>query len=330
MTEYQLSPSYQPFQSPRSTTPPNLHSTNPRYCLNSIEQLNNLIHDYYLHTWRATVETSRSKDAAILSPLSTTEYVRLARSFYRLELYEIIFQGPRSTSQKIPVIDQCNFFLRRLKDWELGELLCVRKYLITKIHAFWNELEDYALQELLAQWPEFYVPRGPNDVFEEKWLLFSNVWRSDGRLDLINGFFGYGLSGIRGFLKTSTEEELSNVFETFTCRRSGLLKALMLIPAPRPGPRSWDVSGQLNVFPLKEDFVHPMAFEESYTTSNAGWTWSHNHLGRPNYSSDWSFKKNYSWLLHWGYCIWDYSRLRSLDIFTKRQGYCYLNTLDDR
>lgn len=275
--------------------------------------------DDYVHTCCTMLNVLSPRNEKALSLPSTTEYVRLARAFYRIELYEILFREPRRSVLEIPAIDQCNFFLRRLKSWELGELLCVRDYLKTKLQVFWNQLEDYALDELLANWPEYDPPSGPDSPFNNEWMLFSDVWRSsDGRIGLVTGFFGYRLSEVRKFLKMSRQEEFSDVFETYTSRLSGFEKALQLMPRPMLGRSRGSVSDQGDVFPRQEDSVRLKSFKESYTTSNPGWAWNHDAATPPKYSSRADSEEHNFWLMQCGYCIWDYSRFRNLHVLMRR------------
>lgn len=93
--------------------------------------------------------------------LSRTEYSRLARAFYHLELYGGLFYTSDSRQDDITAAEQSGFFLQRLRDWEQEEFLCVRNYLTERLTNYLNRVEDDFMRRHLEDEPHMIETAGP-------------------------------------------------------------------------------------------------------------------------------------------------------------------------
>jgi hypothetical protein len=107
--------------------------------------------------------------------LSDTEHARIARAFYLLELYGHLFYDtePRTNSLSASVLS--TLFLQRLRDWELEEFLCIRRYMVEKLKQFFNQVQDDYMQSIIDDGPG--MVKGSQHWDSEDWFF-----STDGRV----------------------------------------------------------------------------------------------------------------------------------------------------
>ncbi|KAM7218388.1 hypothetical protein V8F06_006152 [Rhypophila decipiens] len=118
---------------------------------NTLSRLTNL---YFLHAAPFLV-SSRSSETpgtttAAVTPISTTETIRLQRALLRYELYSRVFpcgekkekSHPRHGKSLIGAKSQFNLFIRRLKPWEVEDLSSIHYYLTSLACGYMMDIED--------------------------------------------------------------------------------------------------------------------------------------------------------------------------------------------
>ncbi len=162
--------------------------------------------------------------------LSKTEYARISRGFYYIELYRNVAVHSRSNAENLPLPP--SLFLPFLRDWELEELLCVRNYLKEKLRIYLDQVEDGWVERSgsseIEQITELHGP--PRYGWEnEEWFFSSNsiVYRKE---DWLEGCFSRGLKTVSKMLKANTFEDRIRVLGTREVPTPRLKQSLKAMP----------------------------------------------------------------------------------------------------
>ncbi|MCJ1252805.1 hypothetical protein MMC24_000611 [Lignoscripta atroalba] len=82
-------------------------------------------------------------------PLSTVEEGRIQRAFYHLELYAHLFFIKPNENEELSAVEQARLFLAEFPSWQIDELACVSDYLLRRLGAVFDEVEnDFVAKEL--------------------------------------------------------------------------------------------------------------------------------------------------------------------------------------
>lgn len=249
-----------------------------------------------------------------ISELSRTEYLRLSRAFYLIELHGELFFAGEPYDQRVPAADQARLFLNSFKDWELEEFLCVRKYLISKLRVFLDRVEDRTFADILHDDPDFTTSISLGNIFFDSDWFFSDNAHPWGAKLWLESCVTRGLTAIKSMLEAS-EEDIIDAFGDDALYSGIVLSRAITLLQPRPQI----MPDKPDIFPLTSDSIHPINEAEDYKKSNAGWVWVWRNTSGPIYNDDGLNKdKKISWLQNWGYAIWDYKRLHRLGVIQEK------------
>lgn len=117
----------------------------------------------------------------VMLDLSQIEYARLARAFYRLDLfanlfYDIDTRNMNFNQTYIAFLDRSVPFLENLPGWEVDELLCVRSYIFESLKNFLNQFDDEFMEAFLEKAPHIDWPAANTIDLEtdKRAILFSD------------------------------------------------------------------------------------------------------------------------------------------------------------
>lgn len=260
--------------------------------------INDYIHPERRQSPNIVIEPNASYD------LSAVERSRLARAFYYLELYGQLFYAPEHPGNQIAVAEQATMFLERLQDWKLEEFLCVRTYLIEKLSAFRNQVEDDFLEEFIDEGPS--LTNGHYQRWDNNDMFFSTTCHDEMRSDWIEGCVSRSLTELKAMFVASRPEDRLDAIGDENWPRAGLSQALKeIFEYPNRARSSWG---------LETD--DDTTFHDDVETYNAGWLWAMRSKGQsrhPNLDNE-----EFDTLRRIGYSIWDHERLTRLGILSKR------------
>ncbi|ERF70789.1 hypothetical protein EPUS_08347 [Endocarpon pusillum Z07020] len=239
--------------------------------------------------------------------LSQTEYSRLARAFYHLELYGSLFSRLDAEEDDTSVSEQSCDFLQSLKDWELEELLCVRDYLIERLTEYLNQVEDDFMQGFLEDEPHIIETAGPDSRWNNVDWFFSDDAHGQFQEGWLQGCLSRGLEEIRAILTADTSEARFDALGSTDLAPNPFGRALEALPT-KLSPWRTCCSGN--------DCKNAKYIDDA-EKHNAAWSWAIKGRRHPRSFPDYANNPSYTGLRRWGYMIWDYERLESLGILSQ-------------
>jgi len=239
--------------------------------------------------------------------LSHTEYIRLARAFYHLELYGDLFCREEIFYDDIDAITQSTLFLQRLTEWELEEFLCVRNYLIEKLVQYLDKVEDDFMQYFIEQKAHIIESSGPGSRWISEDWFFS--WDNNGRGQekWFEGCLTRSLPTIKAMLTADTPEARFMAFGNTDIPRNTLSQALNRISTHRSRPSSkWPRTN-----------FQEIEFHDEIEKHNAAWAWLMEDQSFLRFCTSNIYDRFLDGLRRWGYAIWDHERLKHLGVLSK-------------
>lgn len=240
--------------------------------------------------------------------LSRTEHFRLVRAFYYLELYGQLFCTTIGILESGPSErQQWTHFLQQLRDFELEELLCIRRYLIDKLMIYLGQIEDDFVNEYMDEQLYMEEPQKPQSRWEDDDWFFS----SDGHIEIpdwLEDCLTVGLGELKTMFTTDTVDDR---FYSLRCSfqpQGNWRKALNAMP--RYTQEHGKIKNQEP--PVQTDF------RDDVDKGSLGWFWLLNEEGHPRQSSNYAHNNFLEASRRWGYVIWDHNRLLSFGALTKR------------
>ena len=267
----------------------------------------------YLYPERPHMLTKASQDEGtspkLVRALSKTEYSRLARAFYHLELFSSLFFRLYEDDEDYPSVigRQSHIFLQSLQDWELEELLCVRDYLIERLTEYLNQVEEDFIQRFLKEEPHIIEPKGPTSRWSNVDWFFSNSAHGAVQLQWLHGCLSRGLENIRVMLTADSSEGRFDALGDTSLPQITLLYALNSISNEVYPWTKWCCGKRCKNAEGNDD-------AEKH---NAAWSWAVKGQGHPRSSSNYQNPYGFTGLRRWGYMIWDYERLQSLKVLSR-------------
>ncbi len=203
--------------------------------------LSSAIIENYLHTEKPHFSPHGPRPGAAEAKtgfaLSQTEYSRLARAFYDLELYGGLFYTSDSRQDDITAAEQSGFFLQRLRDWELEEFLCVRNYLTERLTNYLNQVEDDFMRRHLEDEPHMIETAGPANRWNQEDWFFSDDGHGQFQEEWLEGCLTRGLRTLRVMLTADTSEDRFDALGSTDLPRNTLSQALSTMPVFQDRPR---------------------------------------------------------------------------------------------
>lgn len=240
--------------------------------------------------------------------LSRTEYSRLARAFYHLELYGGLFYTSDSRQDDITAAEQSGFFLQRLRDWEQEEFLCVRNYLTERLTNYLNRVEDDFMRRHLEDEPHMIETAGPAKRWNQEDWFFSDDDHGQLQEEWLEGCLTRGLRTLRVMLTADTSEDRFDALGSTDLPRNTLSQVLSTMPVFQDRPRrEWAIMNYNNL-ELYNDL-------EKY---NEAWLWATKRKGHPRCSTNDANdqfvegSRRWDWQILMGYFLLTASNTKSL------------------
>ena len=250
--------------------------------------------------------TRSTKNRSFIS-CSESEYARLARAFYNLDILGSIVQGSDPTSDADTNRDsqpkQVYRFLLRCKYWELEELLCVRCYFLDRIGTYLDKVEDDHMQDFLENKP--YTKLSDYIWNDDDWY-FSIYHHGKSRDDWLKRCHYRGLEALVVMLSASTPEDRRATLGSLKAPPDILHKALHIYP--RQSKRAHIETG-LESADRKRANLHSPRSSEDFERPNTGWHWAKDQLVDAWSSKNYADDRCLEGQRHWGYAIWNTDRL---------------------
>ena len=287
--------------------------------------------------------------------LSQVEYGRLARAFYRLDLfanlfYDIDTRNMTYNQTYIAFSDRSVPFMKSLRGWEVDELLCVRSYIFEGLKNFLNQFEDEFMETFLEKAPRIDWPVADTIDLEndKRAILFSEKGYRLLQEPWLEKCLARGLTNLSRMLFPSSSSSSPSPSSAATTFRDDfiLLGADRFLPFSEyfhaPGqPPSVFMSDALNMIQvcskwwLEDEETNPLRDEDEdededkrprfyefrfrrnndIDKPNEAWSWAMNNY-LPRTSRTWPGRDNHD-AECWAYVIWDYERLERLGLITK-------------
>lgn len=279
--------------------------------------------------------------------LSQIEYARLARAFYRLDLYANLFYDIDNRNMNynqtyIAFLERSVPFLESMRGWELDELLCVRSYIFEGLKSFLNKFDDEFMKAFVETAPriEWPVANTIDPETDQRAILFSNKGYRLLQEPWLEKCLGRGLKNLSRLLFPSSSLSAATTFRenffllgadrflpyTETFHATGLQPSIFMSDALntiRLCSKWWLAAGDEETKPITDEDKHEgqrffqFRFRENNDIEkpNQAWSWAmNNHL--PRTSRTWPGRDNHD-AECWAYVIWDHDRLKRLGIITK-------------
>ncbi len=264
------------------------------------------------------------KPETIYRPLSSAETRRIHRSFYRFELYCILFKqretqdGVIQDRERLGSQAQSDMFLSLYPPWEVEELCCVHDYIYRRLSAPFDEVAQHDVEmgelglnsRICGKIP--IAPIVPNSL---NLLMLKFTFGSGEGFDdeYKEHYLSLGLTFLHKILNKSKYEEwremiLDNIYTDYDFLVQALEKYY-------PCPDFADIADEDADMEFRGD---------DGSGPNEAWLWS-NEYTNSYYVNDDS-KAN---LRKWGYCMWDSQRLSAWGLFRKPYDWAYFNARDD-
>lgn len=236
---------------------------------------------------------SGAREAETDFVLSQTEYSRLARAFYLLELYGGLFYTSDSRGDDITVVEQSSLFLQRLRGWELEEFLCIRNCLIERLTDYLNQVEDDFMQDFLEDVPHIVeTTSSSNRANIEDWF-FSDDGHGQLQEEWLEGCLTRDLSTLRAMLTADTPEDRFDALGSTNSPPTTLSEALGIMPVYHDRQRG----GR----PVMS--CHDVEFHDNVEKYNKAWLWVRKSIRHPRSSTN---DRLIEGSRQWGYVIWDH------------------------
>ena len=252
--------------------------------------------------------SSSTQDRCSIS-CSKSEYTRLARAFYNVDILGSIVQGSDPTSGSDT--NWCSqpkhvyIFLRSCQYWELEELLCVRCYLLDRIGTYLNKIEDDRMQEFLENKPYMREIKFSNYIFNGD-RYFSIYHHGKSRENWLKRCQYRGLEALAVMLTASTSEDRRDTLGRINALPDILHHALHNYPR-----QSWraPIETGLKSADRERANLHSPRSGEDFERPNTGWRWAKDQIVDAWSSENYADDRFLEGQRHWGYAIWDTDRL---------------------
>ncbi|PLB51354.1 hypothetical protein P170DRAFT_464271 [Aspergillus steynii IBT 23096] len=230
--------------------------------------------------------------------VSSPEWCRMARSFYRVEIYRHLFRRrdhvQKKPSPDFPYHEQTEIYYERFAAFELEQLACVSEYLFRKVLTPFNEIAAHDI---------VWASKAVGYSMTEPWQSFNPATR-------IGNVISQGLAFLHGMLTAETYEKRYQLLTPNISRVNTFLPNALWFLFPRD-------EGDTEL--LRDYDSEELAL---YTTPEAPESdpgpvevWRQAHLDKTLrdfvYSMDMREKRR------WGYALWDYGRLAQLEVFDR-------------
>ena len=277
------------------------------FTINRLTIIKNYIHPKNTHT--SPHETpSGAAEAEPNIALSQTEYSRLARAFYLLELYGGLFYTSDSREDDITVVEQSSLFLQRLRDWELEEFLCIRNYLMERLTGYLNQVEDDFMQDFLENVPHIIETKSSSSRWNNDDWFFSDDGRGQLQEEWLEGCLTRGLSTLRAMLTADTPEDRFDALGSTDRPRNTLSQALNTMPTYQGRHRvEWPSMS-----------CRDIEFHDNVEEHNGAWLWATKSNRHPRSSTNYANDRVIEGSRRWGYVIWDHKRLEGLGVLNRQ------------
>ncbi|KAH8659161.1 hypothetical protein BGZ60DRAFT_566740 [Tricladium varicosporioides] len=241
----------------------------------------------------------------LLDPLtlSKTEYLRLARGFYYLEMYGRLFHERLAGSDNFTTQEQAHF-LQYFDDWELEEFLCIRSYCNDNIWDFLLEQEEIFIKDFLHE-------MGTSSTGIETPMsidpLFSKGARRSEQPLWVETRLTCGLLELQRMFSAKTRDERCDAFERhYRTPRRVMIEAINIVHStPKTNKDSHAAKNALSII----------------KTPNEGWSWTLRSMAPSILSFNSESSRMNEGMRRWGYVIWDYERLSQLNILDQHPGH---------
>ena len=254
--------------------------------------------------------------------LSRSEYFRLARALYHIEIYSMIFQNQKLARAQYPPYYHSRIFLQSLDDWELEEFLCIRSYLVERVASYLDQVEDDYMQVYLDDEPYIIETRGADSRWETEDWFFSSASHGLIQEGWLESCLIRGLKVLRTMLTAEKAENRMYTLGDTDFIEDPLGLALNALPV-RP---SWEITKRNKLQPRchydKEEGKDGRRSQkdsdvEACCHPNKAWKWSMKYQEHPRCSSNYAYDEFLEGHRRWGYLIWDRERLERWGIFEK-------------
>ena len=264
-------------------------------------------------------------------PLSTLELARLQRGFVRyLSLQSLIHTpGPPYHSRNQDVsAEHIAACFDEFTPWEVEEIACVHQYIISRIRAVIEDVEDYFVYTVSStEQPSTskYLPIGDDKTadldsygaeaaFSDEDICMFMEGEKRNQNYLIAHLATFDFRFLRALLEADNRSRMRLVHEHYHCRFSNLEDALKRRPVPKSDIFKKESEGCQNSQKLE--------FEgDKYEERNLAWLWSNQYEPQDVY-----YQNCNADLREWGYVFWDKDRLDRLDILKRKRPIFYAHS----
>ena len=256
------------------------------------------------------------------SQLSDSEIGRLQRAFCRFEIYRYLFARCSSeldhnvqNCSHMPALDpeeQASHFLRKLPDFQVAELNCVRDYLYRRLRGVFDRLEDEAFNSLPPEALDFGEE---GDVESAEWDSALWLFCKSGKgyqNQHLEHLLSLGLSYIHQIFQSTGDEQRDLFIRHIDIAVTNHMESLFIT-------RALEASGFNPVgkdIPLLPETDPPFVYETNADLEldiPDAWQWAYPRAP-PFILSDFLDKG----LRDWGFVFWDLGRLRESGILEQR------------
>ncbi|KAF3483340.1 uncharacterized protein GIQ15_02664 [Arthroderma uncinatum] len=237
--------------------------------------------EFFIDDFASWACSRRRNTTATVAPISSSERCRIARAFYRFEIYCNLFRPSRRVS--LDAETQEELFIRQFAPWETEQLCCVYDYLVEKITPAFNDIAEHNIQ-----WGEFSVPFDAGHPGAEE------------RYDYV---VSLGLSSIYQVVTAMTYEERYEVLsEHFGIAEDFLLHTLWQCRSTEEYGRPLSDYDEVT----KQALIAPPALDDPDPGPRDIWYWVH----AEDTFEEFIYSDRHRYLRRRGYVLWDVSRLR--------------------